>query len=502
MGAQSEKDILDKDLDKLGLMEIATRFVLQKAAAPGLALVFLMACGFFASFAITSSTAMALIVPAAVLAAYMALNIGANDVTNNVGAAVGANAISLSAALLLAAFCEIAGAVLAGGEVVATVKNEIVSPVLVNDADRTITVMMSALLAAALWINIATWINAPVSTTHSIIGAIMGAGVVVAGTATIDWPTIASITISWFASPLMGGGIAAGFLWIITETIQNREQKVDAARSWVPVLLATMAGAFLTYILLVTVRQPDGFGFRHAALAGLFFGGLSYFWFRDTVARQAKGLENRNSSLKVLFRVPLIFAAALLSFAHGANDVSNAIGPLAAIVDASGVQAASTSGATPTWVMLIGAFGISVGLMLFGPRLIRIVGSQITKLNPMRAYCVAMSAAITVIIASAFGLPVSSTHVVVGAVFGVGFFREWQSARLARERSAALAIAGLHKAPAPDDKGSADQVAPHRYRYLVRRNHLINILAAWVVTLPLSALLSAAIAFIAVHVSA
>ena len=203
------------------------------------------------------------------------------------------------------------------------------------------------------------------------------------------------------------------------------------------------------------------------------------FVFRPIIRRQSEGLENRKRSLRKLFAVPLIGSAALLSFAHGANDVANAVGPLAAIVHA--VQEAGTSDKVtiPLWVMMIGAAGITFGLMLFGPKLIRMVGEQITKLNPMRAYCVALSAAITVIIASWLGLPVSSTHIAVGGVFGVGFYREWHAERRAR-------LLNLQK-------GKPLTSQERGRRKLVRRSHVLGIGAAWVVTVPATALMSALI---------
>jgi PiT family inorganic phosphate transporter len=198
---------------------------------------------------------------------------------------------------------------------------------------------------------------------------------------------------------------------------------------------------------------------------------------RPVIRRQSEGMENRKKSLKKLFGVPLIMSAALLSFAHGANDVANAVGPLAAIVHAVQDHGTAAKVDIPVWVMVIGAFGISFGLLLFGPKLIRMVGQEITKLNPMRAYCVALSAAITVIIASALGLPVSSTHIAVGGVFGVGFYREWHAERRAR----ALNL----------QKGTALVPEERRRRKLVRRAHVASIAAAWVITVPLTAALSA-----------
>ena len=209
------------------------------------------------------------------------------------------------------------------------------------------------------------------------------------------------------------------------------------------------------------------------------------------IRRQSEGMENRNQSLRTLFRIPLICSAALLSFAHGANDVANAIGPLAAILHSAqfGNIAGKVEG--PTWIMMIGAFGISLGLFLYGPKLVRMVGDKITKMNPMRAYCVALSAAITVIIASWLGLPVSSTHIAVGAVFGVGFFREYYTRRSKRRREM---VSRLRVESGPDDE---KLLTPEilRHRRLVRRSHFMVIIAAWIVTVPSAAILAALVFF-------
>ena len=239
-----------------------------------------------------------------------------------------------------------------------------------------------------------------------------------------------------------------------------------------------MAGAFASYLALKGLKHLFKINLQTALVIGLVSGVLIWMVTIPVIRRQAEGLENRNKSLKILFGIPLIISAALLSFAHGANDVANAVGPLAAIVQASAVGDFTHAVNIPPWVMIIGAFGISFGLFLFGPKLIRVVGSQITKLNPMRAYCVALSAAITVIVASWLGLPVSSTHIAVGAVFGVGFFREWDA-----ERRLIKARGAVPERPvlAPEER---------RRRKLVRRSHFLTIIAAWVITVPAAALLS------------
>jgi PiT family inorganic phosphate transporter len=499
-----EKQTLDKDLEKFGVIEHATQFVLGRAAAPGLALIFLAAAAVFVAVFVSAGTQSVVIVTAAVLAGYMAMNIGANDVTNNVGAAVGARAISMSGALLLAAFAEIAGAVIAGGNVVATIKSDIVSPLLLPTTGQMIDIMLAALLAAALWINLATWINAPVSTTHSIIGAIMGAGAVVAGSNAVHWEKLVGIVTSWIISPIFGAAIAIILLWFIMERIAYQQDRLAAARKWVPFLLSLMTGSFLAYLMVITTRNVADFHVWQALLVGGFIGVASYFWFRDAVMKQSFETDDGSVSMKALFRLPLILSAGLLSFAHGSNDVANAIGPLAAIIDASGIQSLARNLDAPFWVTMVGALGISTGLLLFGPRLIRIVGSQITKLNPTRAYCVAMSTAITVILASALGLPVSTTHIAVGSVFGVGLFREWYTAHSGRRRAyieykaaAGDAKAALLLAEAPIPAAGPGQ--EYRYRYLVRRSYLLSILGAWLVTVPASGLLAALLALVTVH---
>jgi PiT family inorganic phosphate transporter len=218
---------------------------------------------------------------------------------------------------------------------------------------------------------------------------------------------------------------------------------------------------------------------------------LAYLVARPWVRSQSRGMENRNQALRKLFHLPLICSAALLSFAHGSNDVANAVGPLAAILTSGESGMLLTEVGVPFWVMLIGAVGISLGLFLFGPRIVRIVGEQITKMNPMRAFCVALSAAFTVLVASQLGLPVSTTHIVVGAVFGVGFFREYYTTHSRRRRH----YIRTHKRSQPQKRAFAATQDELRRRKLVRRSHFMGIVAAWAITVPSAALLSALIFF-------
>ena len=473
---------LDRDLKRISVLESANYYISKPLVAPGLALAFLILAGLVSAIFFTSDSNNFIILAAAIMGAYMAINIGANDVANNMAPAVGANALTMTGAIAIAAIFESMGALLAGGDVVSTISKGIIDPSGINDANIFIWAMMAALLSSALWVNLATWIGAPVSTTHSVVGGVMGAGIAAAGLVAVNWPTMGKIAASWIISPVLGGVIAALFLSLIKSKIIYTDDKIKNARRWVPILIAIMIGAFTTYLAMKGLKKIIKIDLAIALSSGVVIAFLGYLVSKPLINKQAKGLENKNKSVKILFRIPLIFSAALLSFAHGANDVANAVGPLAAIVHSVQFDSFSAKVVIPLWVMMIGAFGISFGLFLFGPKLIRRVGSQITKLNPMRGYCIALSAAITVIIASWLGLPVSSTHIALGAVFGVGFFREWDAERRKRLNLSSGKIKSL---------GSNER---HR-RKLIRRSHFLTILAAWVITVPCSATISAAIYF-------
>jgi len=481
---------------------------------------------------------------AALFGAYMAMNIGANDVANNVGPAVGSKALTMGGAIVIAAVFEAAGALIAGGDVVKTIKKGIIDiAAFGGNTDSFIWAMMAALLSAALWLNFATMAKAPVSTTHSIVGGVMGAGIAAAGFGIVAWGTMAKIAASWVISPVLGGIIAAIFLSAIKKTMVFKENKIEAAVKWVPVFVAIMSWAFVTYLTLKGLKKvwphivdiliflPDTKKptFIVAAIFGLLVAAAVYFIVRITIIKKASTIENSRAGINMLFTVPLIFAAALLSFAHGANDVANAIGPLAAINDAVMTGGISTKAGIPLWVMAVGALGIALGLALYGPKLIKTVGSEITELDQMRAFSVAMAASITVIIASQLGLPVSSTHIAVGGIFGVGFLREYlegsetkdeiaeEKEHIVDEKKQLKALgAELETLEAKKEKKKADyerivalykmideeetliKEAKKHLKYAkkvqyVKRDAVKKIIAAWVITVPAAAVLSAAI---------
>ena len=260
---------LNKDLERISTLEQAVAYVSRPLVAPGIGLAFMVLVGLVvASFTGVSATT-AIVIAAAVVGAYMALNIGANDVANNMGPAVGARAMTIGTALVVAAICETAGALLAGGDVVSTVSRGIVSPEAVADPETFIWAMFSALLAGALWINLATWLGAPVSTTHSIVGGVMGAGIAAAGFGAVNWAVMGAIAASWVISPVMGGVIAALFLGIVNNRIIYREDKLAAARTWVPVLIGVMGGVFATYMALKGLKSILHYGLAQSLLVGV-----------------------------------------------------------------------------------------------------------------------------------------------------------------------------------------------------------------------------------------
>lgn len=495
-------------------------------------LIFFMVIALVAVFMYTGHNTL-LLVFATIIGGYMAMNIGANDVANNVGPAVGSYAITLVGAIIIAAIFEAGGAIIAGGEVVDTIKSGIISPTSITESKVFVALMLAALTSGALWLHLATAIGAPVSTTHSLVGGIIGAGIVAGGTSIVNWGELLKIASSWIVSPVLGGVIAVIFLLIIKNSITYKEDKREAAKFVVPILIFVMTWAFSLYLIVKGLKKVlPKMDFSISVGISLLIAVVVYLIVKPIVAKKTASILNTKEDINSLFTIPLVFAAALLSFAHGANDVANAIGPLAAINETLKNIADGTmplgKASVPLWIMIVGGLGISLGLALYGPRLIRTVGSEITDLDKMRAFCIAMSAALTVLLASHLGLPVSSTHIAIGAIFGVGFLREYLKKRyyemqqtiieahkgkdaqeveafLSAFNKASIKKKGLMLESIKNDKSQKNKLLNKKERKslkkaykneLVKRSAIVKIIASWLITVPLSALLGGVTYFI------
>ncbi|MES9945655.1 MAG: inorganic phosphate transporter [Candidatus Thiodiazotropha sp.] len=487
------------------------------------ALLFLLAIGLGYQYLYSSVDSSLLMILAAILGGYLALNIGANDAGNNIGPLVGSAVISLTAAMLFAALFEAAGAFLAGGEVISTIKRGIVDTHQFSDAETITHAMFSAMLATAIWLNIATLTGTPVSTTHTIVGGVLGAGITVGGLSVVNWHTLTTITIGWFFSPVLGGVIAALLLYLIKRTITYQEKMSQAAGRVLPLLVGFMAWSFATYLMIKGVKASWRVDFLTALTCGFAIGLGVYMVTKPTILQRTALLPNTKSAVNRLFNIPLIFAAGLLSFAHGSNDVANAIGPVIAIKEALLMNGEAASTNIRLWGLLIGAIGIPLGLVLYGKRLIKTVGSEITELDQVRAFCIVMSVTITVLLASQFGLPVSSTHTAVGAIFGIGFLREILKTNYAilletlrrqhqyQDQTLVESFISQFDNASFNDKGhlltelnrsdsrlrlsTKERTSLQKlYRQeIVKRSTFVRIILAWVVTVPVAAALASLI---------
>ncbi|MCW8930460.1 MAG: inorganic phosphate transporter, partial [Gammaproteobacteria bacterium] len=320
------------ELKNLNDIDDATKHSRKELFRIGTALLFIVGIMLFTiSQNSVEGSPSTLLIIAAMIGGYMAMNIGANDVANNVGPAVGSKALTLTGAIFIAAIFEASGALIAGGDVVSTIKKGIIDPSDVLNGDSFVWMMMAALLAGAIWLNIATALGAPVSTTHSIVGGVLGAGIAAGGMGIANWDKMGAIAASWVISPVMGGIIAAAFLYFIKRFITYRSDMLGAAKKVVPLLVAIMGWAFSTYLIVKGLKKLWKVDFLSAVGIALIIAVVIYIVVRPMISKAAEKLINDKESVNSLFTLPLIFSAALLSFAHGANDVANAVGPLAAI---------------------------------------------------------------------------------------------------------------------------------------------------------------------------
>ena len=361
---------------------------------------------------------------------FMAWGIGANDVANAMGTSVGARALTLAQAILVACIFEFAGAYLAGGEVTSTIRKGIIDPVILADSpDLLVFGMMASLLAAGTWLLIASFNGWPVSTTHSIVGAIVGFAAVGISVDAVSWSRVGSIVSSWVVSPLMAGTISFLIFRSVQNLILNTEHPFDNAKKYVPFYMF-LVGFVISMVTLLKGLKHVGLSLNfeqsltYSILIGVGIALLGTFFLRKVEnTSQVRGDVTFDGVEKV-FAVLMVFTACAMAFAHGSNDVANAVGPLAAIANVvqSGGQIAAKS-TMPAWILLLGGVGIILGLAMLGYKVIETVGRNITELTPSRGFAAELAAATTVVLASGTGLPISTTHTLVGAVLGVGLAR-------------------------------------------------------------------------------
>ncbi len=373
-----------------------------------------------------------ILVAAIVAGLYMAWAIGANDVANSMGTSVGSGAITVGGAIVIAGTFEFLGAFLAGGEVTSTIRKGIIDvEALDHDPDLLVVGMLSALLAAAAWLTVASRFGWPVSTTHSIVGAIIGFALVAIGVEAVHWWDVATIAASWVVTPVIAGIIAFLLVLSVQWLIFNKDDPAIQARRYVPV--------YIFAAVLVTATVTFVKGLKHvgldlsmpiAILYSVLMAGIVAVVCRLVINRlrfrsleAPTGGQSRFNDVEKVFGILMIVTASGMAFAHGSNDVANAIGPVAAIVAVVSTGGVAAKSAVPVWVLLVGAAGIVVGLATFGYRVMATIGRKITELTPSRGFAAEFAAASTVVVASGTGLPVSTTQTLVGAVLGVGLAR-------------------------------------------------------------------------------
>ncbi len=367
---------------------------------------------------------------AAVFGLYMCWGIGANDVANAMGTSVGSGAITPKQAVFLAAIFEFAGAVLAGGHVTKTIRKGIIDPSSIAHTPEILVFgMLGALLATGGWLMVASAKGWPVSTTHSIIGALVGFSIVGIGPDAVNWGKIATIVASWVVSPMLGGGIAYCLMLSLRRFILDTDRPFENAQKLGPLYLFLVGFLIALVTLFKGLKHLDvelsvPMSFLAAGGVGSITALLGRMLIRRVRIDPAADRDFQFHSVERVFAPMMIFTACAMAFAHGSNDVANGIGPLAAVVSivSSGGEVSQSAG-LPFWILLLGGTGIVVGLATMGYRVMQTIGKKITALTPTRGFCAELAAAATVVLASRTGLPVSTTHVAVGAVIGVGLTR-------------------------------------------------------------------------------
>ena len=361
---------------------------------------------------------------------YMAWSIGSNDVANSMATSVGSKALTFKQAVLIAGVLNVLGAILVGSHVAETVKNDIIKDEVICGTNPEILMIivlgfLASILAAALWITLSTWKEMPISTTHSVVGAIVGFGLIQWGVNCVNWGELSFIASSWILSPVVGCIIAFFVFKIIVKLIFSKEEPVKSARIVGPFIIGSTS-FLIVYALFSNTRLSDMAGINQtyqiitiSAFVFVIVSIISLFLLRNV---KAKGLEDYITVEKIFGKLQVI-TACYVAFSHGANDVANAIGPVAGIIGIANKGAFGLTAPIPLWLLGLGGIGIALGCLTWGRRVMKTVGGKITSLNHTRGFSVEFAAATTVLTASKLGMPVSTSHTVVGAVIGVGLAR-------------------------------------------------------------------------------
>lgn len=396
---------------------------------------------------------------------YMAWNVGANDVANAMGTSVGSKAISLKQAVLIAAVFEFSGAYLVGSHVTQTIRKGMVDiSIFSSIPSHFVLGMLAALIATAIWLHLATYYGLPVSTTHSIVGAVIGFGLVAGGTNAVKWAGVGKIVLSWVISPIVGGIFAYIIFMFVSKKILQKENPVEELKKKGPFLIG-MLGFILTMSVIYKGLKLKSITLDRAIeisfIVFLIVSVISFFLLKMAKSHTEYDYHQKLNRVEKIFAFMQVITACYVAFAHGSNDVANAVGPLSAIVNVLKEGAVKQNAVVYDWVLALGGAGIAIGVATYGYKVIETVGKKITDISPSRGFSAEFSAATTILICSKLGLPISTTHTLVGAVIGVGFAR---------------GIAGLNLKVIRD------------------------IVYSWLVTLPFTGILSAVLYYIFVHV--
>ena len=366
---------------------------------------------------------------AAVFGLFMAWGIGANDVANAMGPAVGSKAVTIKQALIIAAIFEFAGAVLAGGEVTATIRAGLVDNAMLVDRPKVlVSGMLAALLAAGTWLLIASSRGWPVSTTHSIVGAVVGFGAVGIGFDAVQWGNVAWIGVSWVISPIVASIVAWALFVSVQRLVLEADDALRAARRWVPVYIF-LVGFLITLVTVlkglkyVGLEMSTAEAYVYATLLGLGIATIGRWYILRIPVDAEANKAFHFATVERIFGVLMLVTACAMAFAHGSNDVANAVGPVAAVISIAQTGLVAQESVVSPWVLILGGGGIVVGLATYGHKVIATVGTRITNLNASRGFAAGLAAAATIVFASGTGMPISTTHTLVGAVLGVGLAR-------------------------------------------------------------------------------